>query len=177
MKNKIVLIAFIMLASITITKAQNTVIKANFLSPLVRTGSFFVEHKLNNNSSIQLGVLYTGTKIDDTKVRGWGFTPEYRFYLSDSPAPKGFFIAPYARYLNYNLENDANDEAKLNGFGAGLIIGQQYIFKKRVSFEWFFGPGYTSIDLDTKTGAEEDFDTDNWDGFTLRAGLTIGIAF
>jgi hypothetical protein len=177
MRNKIVLFAFIMLASINFTKAQNTVIKANLLSPLVRTGSFFVEHKLNDNSSIQLGLLYTGNTWDDTKVRGWGITPEYRFYLSDSPAPEGFFVAPYARYLHYNLENDMNDEATLNGLGAGLIIGQQYIFKKRVSFEWFFGPGYTSINLDAKSGAEEDFDTDNWDGFTLRAGLTIGIAF
>jgi len=177
MQSKILPLAFMLLASISITKAQNTIVKANLLSPLVRTGSFFVEQKLNDNSSIQLGILYTGNTWDDTKVRGWGITPEYRFYLSDSPAPKGFFVAPYARYLDYNLENDANDEANLKGLGAGLIIGQQYIFKKRVSFEWFFGPGYTNIDLDAKSGAEEDFETDTWDGFTLRAGLTVGIAF
>ena len=91
MRNRIVLFAFIMLAGISISKAQNTVIKANLLSPLVRTGSFFIEHKLNDNSSIQLGLLYTGNTWDDTKIRGWGITPEYRFYLSDSPAPKGFF--------------------------------------------------------------------------------------
>jgi len=177
MQSKIILLAIMMLAGISITKAQNTIVKANLLSPLVRTGSFFVEQKLNDDSSIQLGILYTGNTWDDTKVRGWGITPEYRFYLSDSPAPKGFFVAPYARYLNYNLENDENDEAKLKGLGAGLIIGQQYIFKKRVSFEWFFGPGYTSIDLDAKSGIEDDFETDTWDGFTLRAGLTVGIAF
>ena len=177
MKRKIILLAFFVLVSMPFVKAQNTVIKGNLLSPLVRTGSFFLEQKLNDNSSLQLGVLYTGKTWDDTKVRGWGITPEYRFYLSDSPAPEGFFVAPYARYLNYSLETDDNLEADMTGIGGGLIIGQQYIFKKRVSFEWFFGPGYTNIDLDEKSGTEDDFDTDHWDGFTLRAGITIGITF
>lgn len=177
MKCKIILLAFISILSIQMSKAQNTVVKANLLSPLVRTGSFFVEQKLNNNSSVQLGVFYTGNKWDDTKVRGWGITPEYRFYLSDSPAPEGFFVAPYLRYFNFNLENGANDKADFDGFGGGLVIGQQYIFKKRVSFEWFFGPGYTSANLETKSGIEDDFDTGSWDGFTLRAGITLGITF
>lgn len=177
MKNRIALIALIMLSCISFTKAQNTVIKGNLLSPLVRTGSFFIEQKLNDNSSIQLGLLYSGAKVDDTKVRGFGITPEYRFYLSESAAPKGFFVAPYARYLNYDLTNDNRTKAKMQSFGAGLIIGQQYIFKERVSFEWFFGPAYTNADLDVKSGVEDDFDTGNWDGFTLRAGLTVGIAF
>lgn len=177
MKNKILLLSLILLSTISITKAQKTVIKANVLSPLVRTGSFFIEHKLNDNSSIQLGLLYTGNKWDDTRIRGWGITPEYRFYLSETPAPKGFFIAPYARYLNFNLKNDESSKAEFEGIGAGLIIGQQYIFKERVSFEWFFGPGYTNMDLDVKSGIENDFDTGSWDGFTLRAGLTVGIAF
>jgi hypothetical protein len=177
MKNKIALVSIILLLNISFTKAQKTVVKANMLSPLVRTGSFFVEQQLNDNSSLQLGLLYTGKTWDDTKIRGWGITPEYRFYLSDSPAPEGFFVAPYARYLHFNLENDANDEAKMSGLGGGLIIGQQYIFKKRVSFEWFFGPAYTNIDLDVESGIEDDFDTGSWDGFTLRAGITLGIAF
>ncbi len=177
MKNKIILTAFVMLACMSFAKAQNTVVKGNLLSPLVRTGSFFVEQKLNDNSSIQLGLLYTGAKINDTKIRGFGITPEYRFYLSESAAPEGFFVAPYARYLNYDLTNDDRTKANMQSFGAGLIIGQQYIFKERVSFEWFFGPAYTNADLDVKSGVENDFDTDNWDGFTLRAGLTVGIAF
>ncbi|WP_321516310.1 DUF3575 domain-containing protein [Marinifilum fragile] len=177
MKNKITLISFILLLSVSFAKAQKTVVKANMLSPLVRTGSFFVEHQLNDNSSLQLGLLYTGKTWDETQIRGWGVTPEYRFYLSDSPAPKGFFVAPYARYLHFELENESHNKAKMNGLGAGLIIGQQYIFKERVSFEWFFGPGYTNIDLDVKSGVEDDFETGSWDGFTLRAGITLGIAF
>lgn len=177
MNNKIALTSLILLLSISFAKAQKTVVKANLLSPLVRTGSFFVEHQLNDNSSIQLGLLYTGKTWDDTQIRGWGITPEYRFYLSDSPAPKGFFVAPYARYLHFELENEANNKAKMNGLGAGLIIGQQYIFKDRVSFEWFFGPAYTNIDLDVESGVEDDFETGSWDGFTLRAGITLGIVF
>lgn len=177
MKNKLVLIAIIVLLGSSFANAQKTIVKANMLSPLVRTGSFFVEHQLNNNSSLQLGLLYTGKTWDDTKIRGWGITPEYRFYLSDSPAPDGFFIAPYARYLHFNLENEAKNKAKMNGLGTGLIIGQQYIFKERLSFEWFFGPAYTNINLDVDSGTDDDFETGSWDGFTLRAGITLGIAF
>lgn len=177
MKNKITLISIILLLGTSLANAQKTVVKANLLSPLVRTGSFFVEHQLNENSSLQLGLLYTGKTWDDTKIRGWGITPEYRFYLSDSPAPEGFFLASYARYLHFNLENEVKDKAKMNGLGAGLIIGQQYIFKERVSFEWFFGPGYTNINLDVDSDTKDDFETGSWDGFTLRAGITLGIAF
>jgi hypothetical protein len=153
-------------------------VKANLLSPLVRTGSFFVEHKIDDNRSVQLGLFYTGKTWDGTNVRGWGVTPEYRFYLSDSPAPEGFFVAPYLRYFNFELEeNSDNNKAKLNGLGGGLIVGQQYIFKNRVSFEWFIGPSYSNIDLDVETGEDEDFDADTWEGFSIRAGITLGLVF
>nr|WP_320119372.1 DUF3575 domain-containing protein [uncultured Marinifilum sp.] len=123
MKNKFVLIAFIVLLGSSFANAQKTVVKAKMLSRLVRTGSFFVEHQLNNNSNLQLGLLYTGKTWDDTKIRGWGITLEYRFYLSDSPAPDGFFIAPYAPYLHFNLENEAKDKSKMNGLEAGITLG------------------------------------------------------
>jgi hypothetical protein len=180
MKRKLLLLTMIALFTTSLVNAQKTVVKANLLSPLVRTGSFFVEHQLNENSSLQLGLLYTGKSWDDTKIRGWGITPEYRFYLSDSPAPEGFFVAPYLRYTDFSLENDEDDmvsKADMRGIGGGLLIGQQYIFKERVSFEWFFGPAYTSADLDVRSGSEDDFETGSWDGFTLRAGITLGIAF
>ena len=178
MQKIVLLISLSLLCLCSGIKAQETLIKVNLLSPLVRTGSFFVEHKINDNSSVQLGLFYTGKTWDDTKVRGWGITPEYRFYLSDSPAPEGFFVAPYLRYFNFDLEEKFdNNEAKLNSIGGGLIVGQQYIFKKRVSFEWFIGPSYSNIDLDVKTGKTDDFDTDTWEGFSLRAGITLGLAF
>ncbi|MCH7515381.1 MAG: DUF3575 domain-containing protein, partial [Bacteroidetes bacterium] len=63
-------------------KAQQNVVKMNFLSLIVKTFNVSYERVIDENNSFQLGVLYTGAKIGDTKLTGFGITPEYRFYLS-----------------------------------------------------------------------------------------------
>lgn len=155
-------------------------IKANILSPLMRTASLFYEHTLNENSSINIGFLYTGMTPGDTKIRGWALTPEYRFYLGNNPAPDGFYVAPYVRYQVLNFTEDiteSNSEGDLTGFGGGLLIGRQWLFKDVVTFDLFFGPSYTSANWDVKSGDETDFDSDSWEGFGLRAGVTLGFRF
>ena len=194
---KILLAAACMAASSTVALAQNNVVKVNILSPLVKTGSFFYEHKLNDNSSLQLGALFTSWSIDgnDTKVTGFALTPEYRFYLSEkSSAPEGFYVGPFVRYQNltlkstyedYSYDNNGNpttstqtDEASLNTLGGGVVVGRQWIFKERFALDLFLGPSYNGGSIKVKSSSYAgSFDPGPFDGFGIRTGVTFGLAF
>lgn len=158
---------------------QNSVVKVNIFSLLVKTFNVSFEQKINANSSAQLGFFYTGYSVSDTKFSGFGLTPEYRYYLSDTEAPKGVYIAPFLRYQSFKLEDNSSgtsNEGKLTTFGGGLLIGKQWIFKERVSLDIFLGPAYYSGDTKVTSGSNT-FDTGAFDGFTIRTGLTFGVAF
>ncbi len=159
------------------TKAQNAVLKINFLSLVVKTFNVSFEKVLDTDNSFQLGVFYTGVAISDTDLTGIGITPEYRFYLSDTDAPDGVYVAPYLRYSNFNLENKFTaSEATLSSFGGGLVIGRQWLFKEKITFDIFLGPTYSTSTIKLKQGFDS-FDVGSFDGFGIRIGLTLGIAF
>jgi hypothetical protein len=174
----IILIA-VMAPAIAQEQVRQNIFKVNLISPLVRTGSFFYERVLNEDMSVQLGVFYTGASIDVTEFRGLGITPEFRYYLSESkPAPSGVFIAPYLRYQNFNLsEENSIGKATYSGIGGGLLVGTQRLLKNTISLEGFIGPSYFAGNLKVTDGQVEDFDIDFFDGFGVRFGFTVGIAF
>jgi hypothetical protein len=158
---------------------KKNIIKVNLLSPIVRTGSFFYERVITDKSSLQLGLLYTGYSTEGTKLRGFGITPEYRFYLSQSKqAPQGFFVAPFLRYENLELTN-LNDQATLSTFGGGLVIGGQWVFSNIVSLDIFGGPRLNTRNFKATTGGTtvDDFTLTGFGSFGLRFGVTLGIAF
>lgn len=156
---------------------KKNVIKANILSPIVKSGSFFFERKINDKSSAQLGIGFTGYKSGETKFSGIAITPEYRFYVSQSnPAISGFYIGPFVKYANYKLTDDT-DKATLSTFGGGLTIGRQWIFSNVISLDIFAGPSYSTGDVKVTSGSDV-FDVPGTiSGFGLRAGVTIGVAF
>lgn len=157
--------------------AQN-VIKANIFSPLVRTGSFFYERGLTENKSFQMGFLFTGFKSDGTHFSGFGITPEFRFYLSATDAPKGVYVGPYLRYQSFTVKDDAStSKGSMNTLGGGVSIGKQWIFKDRISLDAFVGPGYNNGSIKVESGENKDFNTGAFRGFTVRPGLTFGVKF
>ncbi len=180
---KKVLFTVLFVACFTMANSQiKNAIKVNLFSPIVRTGSFFYERTLSESSSLNLGILFTKLSSGDTDFKGWAVTPEFRFYLGETAAPEGFYVAPYLRYQHFTLTDDDSDnfdssKAKMTGFGGGLLVGRQWLFKQRVTFDLFIGPSYTKADLEVESGEDDDFETGTWDGFGLRAGVTLGIAF
>ena len=175
-------------------KAQTSVVKVNILSPVVRTASLFYEHTVSDNKSVQFGFFYTGYKVGETKFSGFGFTPEFRFYLSGDEAPQGFYVAPFGRYQNFVLStpsagsfnangeyvapNGADDEANLTTVGGGVIAGKHWIFGERFSLDIFLGPQINAGTIKVKSGSEESFSTSgSLNGFGLRTGVTFGLAF
>ncbi|MER2997436.1 DUF3575 domain-containing protein [Pontibacter populi] len=168
-------------------QAQSNVFKINILSPVVRTGSVFYERTISEDKSAQLGFFYTGFSVDDTKFSGFGFTPEFRKYLSSSSeAPAGFYIAPFLRLQSFKLkvedsdftEEETGGEANLTTFGGGLLIGRQWVFADRFVLDTFLGPSYNAGSVKTEDNSnEENFQTGAFSGFGIRTGLALGIKF
>ncbi len=161
--------------------AQSTAIKVNLLSPVVRTFNIAAEQKIAENASLQLGFFYGGVKVDDTKFSGWGLTPEYRYYLSSTPAPAGFYLAPYLRYQQFNVtdpgENNTTNKGTLSSFGGGLVVGKQWLFKERVTLDLFIGPKYMSHTAKVTQGVDTFSSANGFGNFGIRGGVTLGIAF
>ncbi len=183
------LVATALLLGSTAASAQTNALKVNLLSPLFKTGSFFYEHKLNDASSLQLGGLVTYWGLGDTRISGFAITPEYRRYLStDKQALEGFYVAPFARYQNLGLsmQTDADGgttataKATIHTIGGGVVVGHQWIFRRRVTLDTFFGPSYNSnvAKFSASSGDESaSFDLGSFQGFSLRTGVTLGVAF
>lgn len=175
----------------TAASAQTNAVKVNIFSPLVKTGSFFVEHKLADQRSVQLGALITSWNTGGTDISGFALTPEYRLYLSDKkPALQGFYLGPFLRYQNLKLTSEALDyseengnasqsegKATLNTLGGGVVAGYQFMFKRRFTLDTFLGPSYNGGKVKVTAGGADSFETDAFSGFGVRTGVTFGVAF
>lgn len=172
---KILLIAFSLLTLIDAKAqdAQNTV-KINPLSALFRTGSLFYERKVSESSSIQLGVAYTGLKLDDVKFSGLALTPEYRYYFKNK-AISGVYTAPFLRYQNYSVES-GSDKGTYTSIGGGLLIGRQWVYGSGFVLDLFFGPSYNNGDYKVKSGGEPDI-KGGLEGMGIRTGIALGFGF
>jgi hypothetical protein len=125
--------------------SKKNVLKLDIVWILGEAFNFSYERVLTDESSLQFGVIFGN---------GGGLgTVSYRYYLSDTPAPKGVHISPMVGLGS--MENF--------GFIGGLMIGKQGYFKQKITLDAFIGPAYLTGDGD---GA-----------FTLFGGVTVGLAF
>ncbi|HNQ13758.1 MAG TPA: DUF3575 domain-containing protein [Bacteroidia bacterium] len=191
MKKLRIVIALILVSSsgLHAQSERMNAVKMNVFSPFVQTFSMFYERALNEESSLQLGFFYTGFSINDTKISGFGITPEYRYYFSDKGAMRGLYFAPFIRYQNFTLKNtyddtDSNgnitevtDKGTLSTFGGGVLFGHQWLFNGKVALDLFVGPSYGAGEVSVDSGSEDTFDTGSFSGFSIRAGACVGIAF
>jgi hypothetical protein len=123
--------------------SKKNVLKLDIVWILGAGFNFSYERILTEESSLQLGVIMG--------VLGGLGTISYRYYLSDTPAPKGIHISPI---IGLGTEY---------GFMGGLMIGKQGYFKQKITMDAFIGPAYM-------VGADDS-------RFTLFGGVTVGIAF
>src|SRR6476661_700709 len=120
------LFALIIISGSIKAQAQdvNNTVKINPLSALFRIGSVFYERKLSDKTSAQLGVAYTGLKLDDTKFTGIAITPEYRIYPKGK-AIEGVYIGPFARYQDYTVKS-GDSKGSYSSIGGGVVFGRQW---------------------------------------------------
>jgi hypothetical protein len=180
---KKVLFAAALLVAVSGLKAQDNgaqnAIKLNPLSLVFATGNIAYERAISENSSIQLGVFYSGVSISDLKYTGLGITPEYRIYFAGNrQALNGVYVGPFVRYQSFTIkEKSSNSEAKFTSFGGGAVIGWEKTWASGFVLDLFAGPAYNSGKVKEKSGTS-DFDVaGSIDGFGLRTGITLGFAF
>ncbi len=155
------------------------VIKTDLFSAFIRTGVIKYERAFNEHISAQLGFFYTGYHPRDSQseLSGWGITPEFRFYLSDTPAPAGTYLAPNFRYMKLDVyDAESMEEGTLVSSGLAINLGKQWLFKDVVTLDAWVGPSYNFRTVDDQTG-EVDSGLQEADGFGIRIGIALGIAF
>jgi len=175
---KITLIAFAaLIVSTGLLGQKQNVVKTDLFSAILRTGVLKYERALNEDMSFQLGAFYTGysPRETDARLTGIGITPEFRYYLSENPAPHGTYLAPNFRYMKLTASDDI-DEASLTTYGFGINIGHQVIFKEVVVIDGWIGPAYALRNVSDETG-DIDIGIGTANGFAIRIGVAIGIVF
>lgn len=155
-------------------EAKKNIIKVNVSSLVFSNVSLQYERILSRKTSVALGVgfrpksklPFAGTlkdrfgsnsdaakAIDDTKMGNFNITPEFRYYVGRKGAPRGFYIAPFARYNNLkldqmyrfttldNVNHVANISGNINSFGGGILFGTQWNLSKKLTLDWWIlGP-------------------------------------
>lgn len=180
-KLSIVLFALILFnAKLYSQSEEKVVLKINPLSALVSTGSVFLEMKLDNTKSFQMGVAYTGLGLGDLSYSGIILTPEMRFYTKQR-ALSGGYIAPYFRFQRFDITDKGttpNSELTLTTYGGGVMFGRQWVYSSGFVFDMFAGPSYNDGDVKYKSGSQT---SDNFafglKGMGLRIGIAIGFGF
>lgn len=187
MKKLITLSAMMFIMAVAVVNAQtkSNIIKTSLTSIFLKTVNLDYEHALNDNSSVQLGVYYTGASLFDGSFSGFAITPEYRYYLSASKtAPNGAYVAPWLRFQNFSAKSGTlNTETYAKGtisiVSLGLCVGVQRTFKEKISLGAYIGPGYyfPNVKYEDSNGSF-DFGMFNSSGFVWgRAGIDIGFMF
>jgi hypothetical protein len=177
MKKITLLVLSMLMLSAGLHAQKMNAVKTDLFSAFLRTGVIKYERAFNENLSAQLGFFYTGYSPGDSdaKLSGWAITPEFRLYLSDTPAPAGFYLAPNFRYMKQTAEDEmTNETASLTSLGLAINLGKQWIFKDIVVVDAWLGPAYNFRTLDDPSG---EVDVEGADGFGIRLGVAIGIAF
>ncbi len=177
MKKIVILSLSMFILSAGLHAQKMNVVKTDLFSVFLRTGVLKYERAFTESLSAQLGFFYTGYSPNDVdaSLSGWGITPEFRLYLSDTPAPVGTYLAPNFRYMSQIAEDEiTNATARLTSLGLAVNLGKQWMLKDIVIIDAWVGPVYNFRTLDDP---DNEVDISGADGFGIRLGLAIGIAF
>ena len=181
---KKVLLAATLLVAATALKAQDNgspqnAIKINPLSLVFATGNVAYERAVSGNTSVQLGVFYSGVSISGLKYTGLGVTPEFRIYFAgNKQVLNGVYAGPFVRYQNFSLKDkDSDSKAEYSSFGGGAVIGWEKTWASGFVLDIFAGPQYNSGKIKEKSGSESFDVAGSIDGFGIRTGITLGFAF
>ena len=149
---------------------KKNILKVNLTSLPLKNYHLQYEHTLTRKLSLALGVRYMPTTgipfkslvldavgddqdtkdlIDKSQIGNVAITPELRFYLGKGYG-KGFYIAPYYRYVNfstntitltYSASNGPERSVNLNGemsaHTGGIMFGAQWFLGNSVTLDWW----------------------------------------
>jgi hypothetical protein len=160
-------------------KVNQNAVKINPLSLILRTGNVAYERSIGSNKSVQVGAFYSGVKLGDLQYKGYGITPEVRFYFTKSEQLlNGAYVAPFARFQNFDIGSKGSDnKARFTAIGGGATLGWQKTWKEGFLLNLFAGPSYSQVNFRNKS-QEDEFDIKGGiKGFGLRTGISLGYSF
>ncbi|EMR02049.1 DUF3575 domain-containing protein [Cesiribacter andamanensis] len=188
---KVLVIAALLVAGFmsnqAVAQERMNVVKINPLSLALSTFNVSYERAISDSKALQLGLLYTGVSLGDTKYAGFGITPELRIYLSQGEALDSWHVSPFVRYQNVTISNETSwdgsttsSKATLNSLGIGALVGHQWLLgsSDRISLDVFLGPSYSFSKIEFESDGDDVGEINGaFDGFGIRTGITFGIAF
>jgi hypothetical protein len=194
--------------------AQKNVVKTNFFGLFAGSYTLAYERVLNDKMSVQLSVGYRTYKFASADFGSYSvkdsysgptIVGEFRYYVTNASkdVPRGFYVAPFARYATYTEKvvassstysgNSYNYTTKWtnSSIAGGVVLGYQWLIADVVSIDLFAGPQYKTRSVGNVTTTYQDGTTYTYDGSTytfantkgltsgvgLRAGVGVGVAF
>jgi len=179
MKRALLFVSVVFFVSNSLLAQKMNAVKTDLFSPILRTGVLKYERAFTDDISVQVGFFYTGYKPRDTEttLKGWGITPEFRFYFSETPAPNGTYLAPNIRYYNFTATDPIDvAEATITNVSLAINLGKQVILKDVFLIDAWVGPSYNFRSVGDVSG-DIDVGITTANGFGLRIGLAIGLVF
>ena len=110
------------------------------------------------------------------------YTGEVRFYTGHKPGARGFYLSLYGRYsqqtIDYPYEFDANNKTYIvpikatpKMWGAGLMIGAQWLIGRRVWLDWYILGGHYGTLKGDASGVVDLHELSPSDKATLRTDI------
>ncbi len=186
----------------TYSSEPQNVVKLKLFPMIFSLFTLQYERSIKENMSVACDFSFLRRTSSSTDVSGesisttisaFGFSPEFRFYPSGD-ASQGFFVGPYATYLNmgikgeYTNSNGAKGTGEISGItavGGGVLLGWKWLIKDAFVIESHLGYNYLSFSTPSTvdvtytdgTNGVEKVDALNFAGGLPTAGLSLGYAF
>ncbi len=93
-------------------------------------------------------------ELEEGTLGSQAITGEIRFYGGKKAGARGIYVALYGRYTTIDMgyqyvytdqldrDYDMPIQAKMKGFGGGIMFGAQWLIAKRVTFDWYIVGGH-----------------------------------
>lgn len=161
---------------------EKNIIRLNLSSLVLENISVQYEREIGRNKSILIGARFMpkgsipfrdalereidnkDVQVGNAKTGNFAITPEFRFYFGKKEALKGFYVAPYLRYANFDIDGPVSYNSGLtkktgiftgniNSFSGGCMIGAQFRLGKSWMLDCWIAGGHIGFASGTMTYA------------------------
>lgn len=163
--------------------------------PLTGEYKVLYEIRTTQKQSVMFGASFLGPSLilnldeitadegDISGINTSGFRGQiwYKFYIGNTTAPEGFYLAPHVSYAAASLVNKDNtsDKLKMTKLSIDAVIGYQLIAGNGFALDIYTGLGGKNMSYTAEGDSGETFDFDMEDKFkaSVTFGLNFGYAF
>jgi hypothetical protein len=138
------------------------VVKIKLLPLLFTMFTLQYERSIKENMSVACDFSFLRRSITETNLNNesftttysaFGFSPEFRLY-PNGDAREGFFVGPYATYLNFGIKGEyvntnnakgTGEISNITAIGGGVLLGWKWLIQDAFVIEAHLGYNYLSL--------------------------------